>query len=109
MINAVNAFLKTANDTTKIVPGHGALATKVNLEEYRDMLVAARDRIRKLPDEGKTEEQVVAAEPLADPDAKWANLANPRAAVNLVRNVCNRSHARRDQISRPFPPQEQIR
>jgi len=40
-------------------------------------LVAARDRIRKLRDEGKTEEQVVAAKPLADLDAKWASPANP--------------------------------
>jgi hypothetical protein len=34
---------EAANDNTKIVPGHGALATKANLEEYRDMLVTARD------------------------------------------------------------------
>ena len=89
MINAVNLFLKTVNDNTKIVPGHGALATKANLEEYRDMLVAARDRIRKLRDEGKTEQEVVAAKPLADLDAKWASPANPQAAVNFVRNVYN--------------------
>jgi len=89
MINAVNLFLKAVNDNTKIVPGHGALATKANLEEYRDMLVAARDRIRKLRDEGKTEEQVVAAKPLADLDAKWASPANPQGAVNFVRNVYN--------------------
>ena len=89
MINAVNVFLKAANDNTKIVPGQGALATKANLEEYRDMLVAARDRIRKLRDEGKTEEQVVAAKPLADLDAKWSNPANPQGAINFVRNVYN--------------------
>ena len=89
MINAVNLFLKTVNDNTKIVPGHGALATKANLEEYRDMLVAARDRIRKLRDEGKTEQEVVAAKPLADLDAKWASPANPQAAINFVRNVYN--------------------
>jgi cyclase len=89
MINAANLFLKAVNDNTKIVPGHGALATKANLEEYRDMLVAARDRIRKLRDEGKTEEQVVSAKPLADLDAKWSNPANPQAATNFVRNVYN--------------------
>jgi hypothetical protein len=89
MIDAVNLFLKAANDNTKIVPGHGALATKANLEEYRDMLVAARDRIRKLRDEGKTEEQVVAAKALVDLDAEWSNPANPQAAVNFVRNVYN--------------------
>jgi cyclase len=89
MINAVNAFLKASNDNTKIVPGHGALATKANLEEYRDMLVTARDRIRKLRDEGKSEQEVVAAKPLADLDAKWASRANPQGAINFVRNVYN--------------------
>jgi cyclase len=89
MINAVNEFLKTVNDSTKIVPGHGALANKANLQEYHDMLVTARDRIRKLRDEGKTEEQVVAAKPLADLDAKWSNPANPAATTAFVRNVYN--------------------
>jgi cyclase len=89
MINAVNVFLKAVNENTKIVPGHGALATKANLEEYRDMLVTARDRIRKLRDEGKSEQEVVAAKPLADLDAKWASRANPQGAINFVRNVYN--------------------
>jgi len=89
MIGAVNEFLKAANDTTKIVPGHGGLSTKANLQEYHDMLVTARDRIRKLRDEGKTEQQVVDAKPLADLDAKWGNPANPQGAINFVKNVYN--------------------
>ena len=89
MINSVNAFIMAANDTTKIVPGHGALSTKANMEEYRDMLVTARDRIQKLRNEGKSEADVVAAKPLADLDAKWGNPANPQAAVNFVKNVYN--------------------
>jgi glyoxylase-like metal-dependent hydrolase (beta-lactamase superfamily II) len=89
MINSVNAFIMAANDNTKIVPGHGALATKANMVEYRDMLVTARDRIQKLRNEGKTEQQVVDAKPLADLDAKWGNPANPQGAVNFVRNVYN--------------------
>ena len=42
---ATEAYLKLVNDDTKIVPGHGALATKADVAEYRDMLVTARDRI----------------------------------------------------------------
>jgi glyoxylase-like metal-dependent hydrolase (beta-lactamase superfamily II) len=89
MINSVNAFIMAANDSTKIVPGHGALATKANMQEYRDMLVTARDRIQKLRNEGKSEAEVVAAKPLADLDAKWGNPANPQGAINFVRNVYN--------------------
>ena len=35
------------------------------------MLVTSRDRIEKLFDEGKTEQEVLALKPLADLDAKW--------------------------------------
>jgi len=87
VINAVVAFLKVANDNTKIVPGHGPLATKSQLTEFRNVLATARDRIRKSYDEGKSEQEVLAAKPLADLDGKWA--ANEQAAANFVRVVYN--------------------
>ena len=87
MIAGANTYLKAANDKTKIVPGHGALATKADLAAYRDMLVTARDRIAKLVAEGKSEDDVLAAKPLADLDAKWA--ANDQSAKNFVRVVYN--------------------
>ena len=81
LIRAVDAYLKVANDQTKIVPGHGALANKANLVAWREMLVTSRDRIQKLVNEGKTEQDVLAAKPLADLDAKWA--ANDAAGPEL--------------------------
>ena len=60
---------------TKIVPGHGPLATKADLVTFRNMLVTSHDRIKKLFDEGKTEQEVVALKPLADLDATWGNNA----------------------------------
>jgi glyoxylase-like metal-dependent hydrolase (beta-lactamase superfamily II) len=87
MIAGANTYLKVANDNTKIVPGHGPLATKADLMAYRDMLVTAQDRIAKLVKEGKTEDEVLAAKPLADLDAKWA--ANEQSAKNFVRVVYN--------------------
>jgi glyoxylase-like metal-dependent hydrolase (beta-lactamase superfamily II) len=88
MIRATDAYLKVANDDTKVVVGHGPLARKADIAEFRDMLVASRDRIQKLFDEGKSEEEVIALKPLADLDAKWA-AGNPQLAVNHTRNVYN--------------------
>src|SRR5712671_5257871 len=68
MIRALDAFLKVSNDGTKIVPGHGGLATKADLVTFRDMLVTSHDRIKKLFDEGKTEQEVLDLKPLADLD-----------------------------------------
>jgi cyclase len=71
MIAAADRMLALANDTTKIIPGHGPLATKADLKAYRDMLATARDRVAALVKAGKTLEQVTAARPLAELDAKW--------------------------------------
>jgi cyclase len=87
LIRAADAFLKVSNDQTKIVPGHGALAKKADLVPWREMLVTSRDRIQKLFDEGQSEQQVLAAKPLADLDKKWA--ANDQQAQNWTRMVYN--------------------
>src|SRR5258705_517352 len=42
MIAAVDAYLKLANAKTRIVPGHGPLAHRAALMEYRTMLAARR-------------------------------------------------------------------
>ena len=85
MIAAADAYLALANDTTKIVPGHGPLANKAQLMEYRAMLATARDRMAKLVAEGKSEADVLAAMPFADFDAKFS--ANEQASRNFMRVV----------------------
>ena len=49
------------------------------------MVKTARERVEKLFKEGKSEEEVVAAKPLADLDAKWAR--TPQAAENFLKQV----------------------
>jgi glyoxylase-like metal-dependent hydrolase (beta-lactamase superfamily II) len=64
-ILAVETFIRLGNDQTKYVPGHGPLASRADMQRYRDMLVAARDAVKAQIDMGKTEDQAVAAKPLA--------------------------------------------
>jgi glyoxylase-like metal-dependent hydrolase (beta-lactamase superfamily II) len=71
MIAAADRMLALAGEGTKIIPGHGPLATKADLKAYRDMLATARDRVAALVKAGQTLEQVTAAKPLAELDAKW--------------------------------------
>jgi glyoxylase-like metal-dependent hydrolase (beta-lactamase superfamily II) len=87
MILALETFLKTANDSTKIVPGHGPVATKANLQEFHDIMVTARDRVKKLYDAGKTEQEVLAADPLADLNVKWAAPQGITSGPSFLRNV----------------------
>jgi cyclase len=71
LIGAVDRVLALANDSTKIIPGHGKVATRAELQEYRTMLVAVRDAIQPLVAAGKTLEETKAAKPLAALDGKF--------------------------------------
>jgi len=85
MIAATDAYLKLTNAKSRIVPGHGPIADKAALTEYRAMLVTARDRMAALVKQGKSEDDVVAAKPFADLDKKWA--PTELASKNFIRVV----------------------
>jgi glyoxylase-like metal-dependent hydrolase (beta-lactamase superfamily II) len=84
-IRATEAFLKAANDDTKVMTGHGPLAKRADVVEYNAMLKTARERIEKLFREGKSEEDVIAMRPLKDLDEKWA--ADDKAAIAYLKMV----------------------
>ncbi len=72
MIAAADQVLANADAKTKIIPGHGDISGKADLQKYRDMLATVSGRVHKLIDAGKSEDEVVAAKPTADFDAVWA-------------------------------------
>ncbi len=87
MIAASDSMLKLADDTTKIVPGHGPLGDKAALTRYRDMMVTARDRVQKLKTAGETLEQVLAKKPTSDLDEQWGKgFMPPDIFVTVVYN-----------------------
>jgi cyclase len=84
-IDAAQRALKLANDSTRVIPGHGATTDRKALAAWRDMLVAVRDRVAKLKAENKTMEQVVAAQPSADLDAAYGKgFIPPKMFVEAV-------------------------
>lgn len=85
MIASADIYLKMTNAKSRIVPGHGPIADKAALAEYRTMLVTARDRMAALVKEGKSADDVVAAKPFADLDKKWA--PTELASKNFIRVV----------------------
>ena len=85
MIAAADIYLKLTNAKSRIVPGHGPIADKAALTEYRAMLVTARDRMAALVLAGKSEDDVVAASPFSDLDKKWA--PTELASKNFIRVI----------------------
>jgi glyoxylase-like metal-dependent hydrolase (beta-lactamase superfamily II) len=104
MIAATDALLKLANARTKIVPGHGPLADRAALIEYRAMLMTARERMAKLVRDGKSEDDVLAAKPFADLDAKWAptELAGRNFVRVVYHSLADKSDAPRPLLKRLF-------
>ena len=71
MIAASDKALALAGPKTKIIPGHGPLGDKAQLQKYRDMLATVRDRVAKLKAAGASEQEAIAKKPTADLDAEW--------------------------------------
>jgi cyclase len=71
MISGVDEALETMNSATKVIPGHGPLSDKAGLASYSAMLKKARMAVGALVDQGKTEAEILEANPLADLDAEW--------------------------------------
>ncbi len=70
-IAASEKVLEKTDDETKIIPGHGPLASKADLQATVDMLNEVRDRVQALIDDGADADAAVAADPLKDLNGKW--------------------------------------
>src|SRR6266478_4112659 len=60
MIRAAEANVARVTDKTIVIPGQGPVGNKSQLVEFRDMLVAIREKVSALKIEGKSLDEVVA-------------------------------------------------
>jgi hypothetical protein len=85
MIKASDYNLKMATDKTIIIPGHGAIGTRNELLQFRDMLETIRENVSKLKKSGRTPNETIAAKPTAAFDAKYGNfVVDPAFFTRLV-------------------------
>ena len=71
-IAAQKQALSLAGSTTRIIPGHGSLAAKADLEAELAMIEGSAAAVKACIDAGDTLEQTIAARPLASWTAKFA-------------------------------------
>jgi len=84
-IRQAEAILAVAGKNTLIVPGHGSVARRGDLREYRDVLIDIRSRVAALKQSGKSLDEVIAAKPTAAYDAVWGTaVISPDLFVALV-------------------------
>lgn len=68
---ALQLAIDLADPDTVIIPGHGVLSSVADVSEFRAMIAEVMTRVAALLDAGMTLEQVLAAAPTADLDARW--------------------------------------
>jgi glyoxylase-like metal-dependent hydrolase (beta-lactamase superfamily II) len=84
-IRAAQRNVDVVTADTIVVPGHGPIGNKAGLIEFRDMLVAIREKVAGLKHCGMTVFEVVDAQPTAAFDARWGQfLITPSAFTGLV-------------------------
>jgi glyoxylase-like metal-dependent hydrolase (beta-lactamase superfamily II) len=70
LIDGLTQMADAAGPNTKIVPGHGSVVGRADVLAHRDMAIAIRDRVAALVKQGKSADDIVAAKPTADFDAR---------------------------------------
>jgi len=72
MIAAAKRVLAVADESTQIIPGHGEMGTRAQLQAYHDMLVELSGRVDKAMGEGKSLEEIQAMNLSAEWDETWS-------------------------------------
>lgn len=87
VIRFCEAVLMQIDENTVVIPGHGHPATYADLRDYVSMVRTVRDRIAALVAQGKSLEEIVAANPTADWDDVLTNSIRfiDRVYANLTR------------------------
>ncbi len=88
-IAAQQKLIDMADDKTLIIPGHGGLASKADLEADLAVLLDSRKRVKALVDAGKSEEEILAENPLADyhDQYNWSFITTERMTKTLYRDL----------------------
>ena len=86
MLEGLSQLIGMSGPNTKIIPGHGTTVDRTAVMAHRDMILTVRDRVAQMIKQGKSEQEVVAARPAAEYDAKVQspNQANANRFVQQV-------------------------
>jgi cyclase len=85
LLRAIDTALAMSTDATRIIPGHGPMATRAELAAYRDRIKTIRDRVNTEIRRRRTLEQIQALR-LADAYGRDTDFIPPARFVESVYN-----------------------
>lgn len=94
MVAGADAMLKVGDAKTRIVPGHGPLASKDDLKATRNMLEDVYQRLEPLYKQGRSVDEAIAAAPTKGFDDKWGKgMMAPAVFVRVAYTSIQRHHS----------------
>lgn len=85
MIAALKELSLLGDDNSVVIPGHGPLATKMDITTNLQMLEEARALVAKMIADGKSDDEIVAANPLAKFSSyHWGFITTERMIKQLL-------------------------
>jgi hypothetical protein len=73
LVASLDAALGMLDERTRIIPGHGAIASRNDLRGWRDMVATINDRVTKAAAAGKTLEQIKAERPAREWEGRFTS------------------------------------
>ena len=93
MVIAADLALSLADESTRIIPGHGPLAMAEDLKNYRDFLIQAIGQVQALVDQDMSLEQVIDAQPTREWDEELGKTwITPAQFITFIYNSLEDIH-----------------
>lgn len=83
IMSGYEKLLEIADENTRILPGHGVVSKRSDVQAQLTMLTTIRDRVQAGINASKTVEQIQQEKPTAEFDAQWSG-GNANAGNDLV-------------------------
>jgi len=93
LVEAADLALSMADESTRIIPGHGPLAMTEDLKSYRDFLIKASANVQELIDQDMNLQQIIAAQPTREWDETMGKTwIKPAQFVTFIYNSLEDIH-----------------
>jgi len=88
VLTGLKLIVSLSDDKTQIIPGHGPLATKADIEKTIALLEDSRDLVAKLVKEGKTDDEIYKTNPLSKYQSySWGFIDTKKMTTQMITNV----------------------
>jgi len=88
VLSALKLIVSLSDEDTQIIPGHGVLASKADIEKTITMLEESRDLVAVLVNKGLSDDEIIKADPLSKYQAyAWGFITMEKMIKQMITNI----------------------